>query len=103
LFLPQEAIQINIILSLLISMLLIRKIKKDIDVKILKRFIIGSTAGVPFGIVLFMSINIEAFKLGVGCLLLLLTLLLMFKCKVKATPVRDFIVGGLSGLLTTSI
>lgn len=103
LFLPQEAIQINIVLSLLISISLIWKIKKEIDFTILKRFIIGSTVGVPFGIIVFISINIEVFKLGVGILLLLLTVLLMLKFKIKATPVRDFIIGGLSGILTTSI
>src|SRR5690606_13119816 len=77
LFLPQEAIQINIVLSLLISISLIWKIKKDIDFNIVKRFMIGSTVGVPFGIFIFISINIDVFKLGVGFLLLLLTLLLM--------------------------
>ncbi|SES62831.1 Uncharacterized membrane protein YfcA [Oceanobacillus limi] len=103
LFLPQEAIQINIILSLLISISLIWKISIDIDFVILKRFIIGSVLGVPFGIVIFISININAFKIGVSVLLLVLTLLLICNFRVKKTRIRDFIVGGLSGLLTTSI
>lgn len=103
LFLPHEAIQINIVLSFIISVLLIVKIKKDIDFLLLKRFVLGSVVGVPFGIFIFVSMNIEAFQLGVGILLLLFTLLLVCKVKVKATPSRDFIAGGLSGLMTTSI
>jgi uncharacterized membrane protein YfcA len=103
LFLRQEAIQINIILSLVISVSLIWKIRYDIDTILLKRFSLGSMAGVPFGIVMFMSIDIAAFKLAVSILLLLLTLLLILNFTVKATPIRDYIVGGLSGLLTTSI
>ncbi len=103
LFLPQEAIQINIILSLLISISLVWKIRADIDFTILKRFIVGSVVGVPFGILLFVSIDINAFKIGVSILLLALTLLLIFNFRVKSTRIRDFIVGGLSGLLTTSI
>ncbi|WPK11858.1 sulfite exporter TauE/SafE family protein [Lysinibacillus louembei] len=103
LLLPQEAIQINIILSLFISLSLIWKIRATIDFTILKRLTIGSIAGVPFGIMLFISIDIEMFKLGIAILLLLLTLLLILNFRVKPTPVRDFIVGGLSGLLTTSI
>jgi uncharacterized membrane protein YfcA len=103
LFLPQEAIQINIILSLVISVSLIYKIKADIDFLLLKRFIFGSLVGAPAGFLIFISINISAFKLGVSILLLLLTLLLIFNVKLKATRVRDFIVGGISGLLTTSI
>nr|WP_093855935.1 sulfite exporter TauE/SafE family protein [Tenuibacillus multivorans] len=103
LFLPQEAIQINIILSLVISISLILKIKKDIDYNHLKRFTLGSIAGVPFGILIFISLNIDTFKLGVGTVLLILTLLLIFNFRIKTSPSRDLMVGGLSGLLTTSI
>lgn len=103
LFLPQEAIQINILLSLIISIALIWKIRTDIDYVLLKRFTLGSIVGVPFGIFIFISINIDAFKLGVSLLLLILTLLLICNFKVRSTRFRDFIVGGVSGLLTTSI
>ncbi|PRT13773.1 hypothetical protein C6352_01560 [Bacillus thuringiensis] len=103
LFLPQEAIQINIILSLIISISLIWKIRMDVDFVLLKRFIFGSIVGVPFGILIFISVNINTFKLAVSILLLLLTLLLICNVKVRSTQSRDFIVGGLSGLLTTSI
>ncbi|WP_085994237.1 sulfite exporter TauE/SafE family protein [Oceanobacillus senegalensis] len=103
LFQPQEAIQINIILSFLISISLIWKIRKDIDFSIIKRFVIGSIVGVPFGIIIFITMNITAFKIGVSILLLVLTLLLILNFRVKPTRIRDFIVGGLSGLLTTSI
>lgn len=103
LFQPHEAIQINIILSLIISISLIWKIRTDIDFILLKRFTLASIVGVPFGILFFISININAFKLGVSILLLILTLLLICNFKVKSTQFRDYIVGGLSGLLTTSI
>ncbi|MDM8363585.1 sulfite exporter TauE/SafE family protein [Bacillus thuringiensis] len=100
LFLPQEAIQINIILSLIISISLIWKIRMDIDFILLKRLIFGSIVGVPFGIFIFTSININTFKLAISILLLLLTLMLICNFKIKSTKSRDFLVGG---LLTTSI
>ncbi|MBK5484617.1 sulfite exporter TauE/SafE family protein [Peribacillus sp. TH16] len=103
LFQPQEAIQINIILSLVISISLILKIRNDIDFILLKRFIFGSIVGVPLGVLIFVSININALKLGVSILLLILTLLLIGNFRVKPTQFRDFIVGGISGVLTTSI
>jgi uncharacterized membrane protein YfcA len=103
LYLPYEAIQINIILSLVISVALIWKVRQDIDFILLKRFTLGSNAGVPFGILIFALINIDTFKLSVSILLLLLTLLLIFQFRISATPFRDYIVGGISGLLTTSI
>ncbi|MEJ9230368.1 sulfite exporter TauE/SafE family protein [Peribacillus butanolivorans] len=103
LFQPQEAIQINIILSLVISISLILKIRNDIDFILLKRFILGSIVGVPLGVLIFVSININALKLGVSILLLILTLLLIGNFRVKPTQFRDIIVGGISGVLTTSI
>lgn len=103
LYQPQEAIQINIILSLVISVSLIVKIRRDIDFTLLKRFTIGSIAGVPLGLLILLSVDINTFTLGISILLLTLTALLIFNFKVKATGVRDYIVGGISGLLTTSI
>lgn len=103
LFHPHEAIQINIILSLLISVLLVWNMKEDIDLILLKRFIAGSIVGVPFGLFIFLQLDIAAFQFIVSILLLLLTLLLILRLRIRATSTRDFFVGGLSGLLTTSI
>ena len=93
-FLPQEAIQINIILSLIISTILVWKIRNDIDKVLLKRISLGSMFGLLFGFIIFILSNITVIKLVVSVLLLLLTLLLICKFKMRATPMRDFIVGG---------
>lgn len=103
LFVPQEAIQINIILSLIISISLIRSIRNEVDFTLLKRLISASIVGVPFGILIYMSININAFKLGVGVLLLSLTVLLLYNFRVRQTRGGDYLTGGLSGIFTTSI
>jgi uncharacterized membrane protein YfcA len=102
-FEPMEAIQINIILSLVISCALIEKIRKDIDYIILKRFIASSAVGLPFGILVFLLIDINRLKLGIGIIILALTILLMLKFRINRTKNRDFVVGGLSGSLTASI
>lgn len=44
-FEPIEAIQINLILSFIISSALIMKIRKDVDFGILRRFVVGSAVG----------------------------------------------------------
>lgn len=103
LFEPREAIQINLILSLIISLAIISKIKKDIDFGILKRFVIGSVMGLPFGIAFFKILDIENLKFGISLIILMLTLLLIFKFRMKQTKGRDLLVGGISGSLTTSI
>lgn len=103
LFEPREAIQINLILSLVISCALIMKIKKDVDVPILKRFVLGSLVGLPAGIIVFLLMDMRGLKLGISILILLLTFLLIMKLRVKQLPKRDVLIGGLSGAFTTSI
>lgn len=103
LFEPAEAIQINLILSLVISLFLIQAIKNDIDYGILKRFIIGSIIGLPVGIITFMLINVDTLKMGIGLVVLILTMLLILRFRINRSDMRDLAVGGLSGSLTSSI
>lgn len=103
LFDAREAIQINLILSLVISCALILKIKKDIDWGIVKRYMIGSLVGLPAGIITFRLINMSHLKIVIGLLIIVLTILLMVNFRITQTVRRDFLVGGLSGMLTTSI
>lgn len=98
-----EAIQINLILSLVISFALIIKIKKDIDYGILKRFIIGSTSGLPIGIMIFLVLDLKNLMLGISLIILGLTLLLILNFRITQTTRKDIVVGGLSGMLTSSI
>lgn len=102
-FEPREAIQINLILSLVISSALILKIRKDVDTGILKRFVIGSLPGLPIGITIFLWADTDLFKKGIGIVLLALTVLLILNFRLKRTKRKDFAVGGISGLLTTGI
>src|SRR5690625_1405365 len=75
-FEPTEAIQINLIVSIAISTGMIVNIKENIDFGILKRFSIGSLVGLPFGIIVLMFISLKALKLGIGIVIVLLTILL---------------------------
>lgn len=102
-FEPMEAIQINLLLSLVISGALITKILKDIDFEVLKRLIFGSVIGVPIGIMIFLLIDINKIKLGISLIILVLTIMLILRFRMKQNKERDLIVGGLSGSLTTSI
>src|SRR5699024_6064281 len=98
LFEPKEAIQLNLILSLVISCALITKINKDVDWDIFKRFVIGSMVGLPVGIIIFQIMNMTYLKLGVGLLIICLTFLLVLNFRMKQTRNRDFFVGGFSGI-----
>ncbi|WP_342387549.1 sulfite exporter TauE/SafE family protein [Salinicoccus bachuensis] len=102
-FEPAEAIQINLVLSLVISTALIRRIRKDIDYGVLKRFIIGSSVGMFVGIIIFLMVDIDGLKRVIGIVILALTLLLIFKFRIDRNRGRDFFAGGIAGSLTTSI
>ena len=102
-FEPAEAIQINLILSLLISLALIAKVRKDVDIGVLKRFIVGSSLGLPVGMAVFLLMDLNSLKLIVSLLVLLLTFMLMLKFRITRNNKRDLFVGGISGSLTTSI
>ncbi|MFC4025561.1 sulfite exporter TauE/SafE family protein [Oceanobacillus longus] len=102
-FEPMEAIQINLLLSLFISIALIIKIRKDIDFAIVRRFVVGSTMGLPIGIIIFLSMDINRLKLGVSIVILVLTIMLLLTFRIGQNKNRDLLVGGLSGVFTTSI
>jgi len=79
------------------------KIRRDIDFGILRRFVGGSVAGLPIGIMVFLLIDINSLKLGVSLLILVLTIMLVLKFRMNQNKRRDLLVGGLSGSFTTSI
>lgn len=97
------AIQINIILSICLSAFMIFKIRKEIDKDLLIRLIKGSVIGLFFGIFIYLFLDIQILKMTVGALILILTILLIFKLTIDSTRKKDFVAGGISGVLTTSI
>ncbi|ANU10825.1 hypothetical protein BBH88_11140 [Planococcus antarcticus DSM 14505] len=103
LFSVTDAIQINLIFSLVISGALIFKIRSDIDMDVLKRLVVGSLVGMPVGIAIFMAVDLEKLKLAISLIILLLPVLLIFSFRINQTNKRDRFFGGVSGSLTTSI
>lgn len=100
---PREAVQISLILALVISLALVKKVKNDVDKGILKRFTFGSIIGLPIGMLIFMLLDIAWLKIGIGILVLLLTFFLVLNIRIKQTNIKDIFIGSASGALTTSI
>lgn len=103
LFEPNEAIQINLVASLVISLALMSTIKKDVDWAMLKRLIMGSFPGLVLGILLFLWADERQIKLTIGIFMLVFTGLLIARFRIKPTNGKDRIIGGLSGAFTTGI
>ncbi|NDI35298.1 sulfite exporter TauE/SafE family protein [Chengkuizengella sediminis] len=100
---PQSAIQINIILSLCLSIIMIYKIKNEVNYPLLKKLVLGSLIGIVPGLLMYLFLNMDIFKVIVGVLIIILTILLFAKVTIRQTDKRDFAAGTMSGLLTTSI
>lgn len=98
-----EAIQINIILSICLSASMIFKIRKEVDKVLVVRLIKGSFLGLIAGIFIYLFLDIRYLKMGVGGLILFSTILLILQWTMERTNKKDHLVGGISGLLTTSI
>ncbi|KUO63117.1 MAG: hypothetical protein APF84_11360 [Gracilibacter sp. BRH_c7a] len=103
LFEAHDAIQINIILSLLISLIMMFKIHKEVDKDSLVRLIKGSLIGILPGLFLFIFLDVQPLKILVSILILLSTVLLVAKITIKESNLKELIAGALSGLLTTSL
>lgn len=100
---PHDAIQLNIILSLLISLIMTYKIHNKIQKESLIRLIKGSIIGILPGLLLFLFLDVRPLKLLVSILILGSTGLLVAKINIKPTNIKELITGGLSGILTTSL
>lgn len=70
LFEPYDAIQLNIILSLLLCITMIYKVRNEIDKGILLRLSVGSLIGVFPGLLLLNFFNKQSLKIFVSILLL---------------------------------
>lgn len=97
------AIQANIILSICISAVMIYKIRKEVDKTLLFRLVKSSFAGLLLGIPVYMYLDIRWLKLFVGVLIVVLTVLLIFRLTIERSQKGDFVTGGISGVLTMSI
>ena len=98
-----EAIQINIILSICLSAIMIYQIRREVDTDLMKKLIKGSIAGLIAGLLLYLFMDTSVLTLTVGIMILILTVMLISNFTIKRSPQKDYTAGGLSGLLTTSI
>src|SRR5699024_11880328 len=100
---PNEAIQINLILSFFISLTFFTKIRQDVDTSIVRRFIAGSSIGVFIGIMIFLFLNVIQLKIIIDIIIFILICLLIFQFLIQKSARKDHYVGVVSGAFTTGI
>lgn len=99
-FAASDAIQINIILTILISAVLLPKLVADVDWGLCKKLVLGSLLGAPVGLLIFLVANADYLRAAIGGILLTLTFLIILRFRIARTGMRDMIIGGLSGIFT---
>jgi uncharacterized membrane protein YfcA len=99
-FAASDAIQINIILTILISAVLLPKLVADVDWGLCKKLVMGSLLGAPVGLLIFLVANADYLRAAIGGILLTQTFLIILRFRIARTGMRDMIIGGLSGIFT---
>ena len=103
LFSVHVGIQINLVLSLVISLLMARHTRREVDGPLFRHLALGSVLGLPLGIAAFFALPARGIKLTLALAILAVTAVLMTRAKVRRTPLRDAAVGVLSGFFGTSV
>jgi len=107
-----SAVQVTIVLSLFISALIVPTLRRSIDYVLLWRLAFGSLAGLPLGIVLFLSIELNTLKLVAGLVVIYMAWVVWRSgtaSRSTATKsrrhdmVHDLATGLLSGAMTSSL
>jgi uncharacterized protein len=105
-----SSIQISIVLNLLISVLLVRSIRLDFHRAILTQLLIGTTIGLPIGLLVFVYIDITMLKILAGVTVLFTALLVLRNTLLTPRPAPEkpsrhaaILTGITSGMMSSSL
>ena len=100
---PRIAGPLVVLASLLGHFFSLPRARRGFDVKRILPMLAGGVVGVPFGVLLLKHVDTEAFKLGIGALLIVYCPALLFSHRVSAFARlglgADATVGAMSGVL----
>lgn len=99
---PHEAIQLNILLSIIICLIVSWRNRRKIERGLLTRLVWGSLVGVLPGAALFVFLDERPLKIFISVVILLSAALLLAQKGLKASPGKELTAGVFSGLLTAS-
>lgn len=100
---PWQAVQLNLVLSIALSLMLIPATWAQVDRRLLWRLLPSSALGAPVGLLLFLQGDANTFKTVIALLILLLTALLVWRLRFARTPWRDACSGMVAGAMTSAV
>lgn len=105
-FNPKMAVGLSIIISFCSLLLLLLNVKHNTHWNIAKRLFWGALLGLPIGVTILKFLEIKTLKIIVSAFILILSMSMLFEIKfnIKSKSwFSQFIVGSISGILSTSI
>ena len=100
---PLIAVELNLILSVFLCALMLRMVRHDVDITLLKRLIPGSIFGAPIGLAVLMTVNERAFRIAIAIITLSFLILLLRRLVFKRSVARDYCSGVLAGGFTSAV
>lgn len=85
----RDVIQMSNFLSLFTAIILMPKIRHDIDHSLLKSLIVGGVLGVPLGLLFFAYVSLDFMKISIGIIILMLTFFQFIKNKLPFKKEAD--------------
>tara|TARA_A100001011_G_C14024835_1_gene720992 strand:- start:91 stop:825 length:735 start_codon:yes stop_codon:yes gene_type:complete len=99
------AVQVNILLNIILSILIAPKIYKSADKRLLVKISLGTIMGLPLGLIFYSNIDINTLRLLVGYLVGIMAIRLIYtsqfsNSRIKSSFLNEIITGFVSGILT---
>lgn len=100
---PRDAVVISTCLGLVTSSVQSWHGRHDVDVPLSRRLIISSIVGMPCGLILLLVASSQVLRAILGVIVIFAAVALFRGVTITQTPRIDWLVGGLSGALSTSL
>ncbi|SAL87495.1 Sulfite exporter TauE/SafE [Caballeronia arvi] len=100
---PMTAVQINLILAVILSVVMIPRVKADVDFTLLKRLVVSGAIGVPVGMALILYVQPVQLKLAIALLTLAFLIALLVQVRFQRNDSRDAVCGAIAGAFTSAV
>lgn len=100
---PLVAVQINLILAVLLSAMMIPQVARNVDMLLFRRLAVSGLIGVPLGIGSILVMQPDQLKLAIALLTLVFLAALLLQVRFARNRSRDVVCGALAGAFTSSI
>jgi len=100
---PLMAVQINLFIAVVLSVVMIPQVHRDVDYTMLKRLVGSGLVGIPLGLLVTLYLNPLQLKFMIALLTLAFLVVLLLQVRFTPSFSRDVMCGALAGAFTSAI